>query len=89
VSKINSSFQAILDFVAIRSTLAWVQVVSSSLALVLTTLNINLPEKQHVAAVLNHTALGFVLVSMVADVIKMSFGLDPGPLHNRTADGKP
>ncbi|XP_023710259.1 ninjurin-1 isoform X4 [Cryptotermes secundus] len=65
------------------------QVASSSLALVLTTLNINLPEKQHVAAILNHTALGFVLVSMVSDVIKMSFGLDPGPFHNKTADGNP
>lgn len=85
----NSLFQAILDFVAIRSTLAWVQVASSSLALVLTTLNINLPEKQHVAAILNHTALGFVLVSMVSDIIKMSFGLDPGPFHNKTADGNP
>jgi hypothetical protein len=55
----------------------------------MTTININVPEKQHVAAVLNHTALGFVLVSMVADVIKMSFGLDPGPLHNRTTDKNP
>jgi hypothetical protein len=79
-------FQAIFDFVAIRSNLAWGQVVSSTLALVLTTLNINIPERQHVAAILNHVALGFVLVSMVANVIKMSTGLDPGPLHNRTAD---
>jgi hypothetical protein len=55
----------------------------------LTTLNINIPEKQRVAAILNHTVLGFVLVSMVANVIKMSFGLDPGPLHNRTADENP
>jgi hypothetical protein len=82
-------FQAILDFVAMRSTLAWVQVVSSSLALVMTALNINSPEKQHVAAALNHTALGFVLGSMVAGVIKMSFGLDPGPFYNRTTDHKP
>lgn len=79
-------FQAILDFVAIRSTLAWGQVVSSTMALVLTRINVNKPEKQHVAAILNHTALGFVLTSMVVNVIKMSFGLDLGPLHNRTAD---
>ncbi|XP_021917167.1 ninjurin-2 isoform X5 [Zootermopsis nevadensis] len=62
------------------------QVVSCTLALVLMTLNINKPERQHVASVLNHVVVGFVLVAMVADVIKMSFGLDPGPVQKRSAD---
>lgn len=79
-------FQAIFDFVAIRCNLAWGQVVSCTLALVLMTLNINKPERQHVASVLNHVVVGFVLVAMVADVIKMSFGLDPGPVQKRSAD---
>jgi hypothetical protein len=51
------------------------------------TININRPKKQRVAAILNHVAVGLVLGSMVADVVKMSFGLDPGPLHKKTADG--
>jgi hypothetical protein len=56
---------------------------------VLTILNINEPERQHVAAMLNHVALGFILVTMVAGVIKMSFGLDPGPRQNETAVENP
>jgi hypothetical protein len=56
------------------------------MAILLTRLNINTPERQHVAAILNRTVLGFVLVSMTTNIIKMSFGLDPGPQHKRTTD---
>jgi hypothetical protein len=61
-----------------------VQVVSSILAILLTRLNINTPERQNVAAILNRTILGFVLVSTTSNTIKMSFGLDAGPQIKRT-----
>jgi Ninjurin. len=63
-----------------------VQVVSSILAILLARLNINTPERQHMAAILNRIVPGFVLVSMTTNIIKMSFGLDAGPQRNRTTD---
>jgi hypothetical protein len=63
-----------------------VQVVSIILAILLTRLNINTPERQHVAAILNRTVLGFVLVSMSTNIIKTSFGLDVGPQRKRATD---
>lgn len=53
------------------------QVTGAILAVILTTLNLNNPDRHRVAAILNHTSMAFVMGSLVADVIKMSFGLDP------------
>ncbi|PSN51782.1 hypothetical protein C0J52_05275 [Blattella germanica] len=68
-----------------QSTFAWTQVVSGILMIVLGAMDINDPSKQLLAAKLNHTALGFIMGSMVSDVVKMSFGLDAGPRRNGTA----
>lgn len=47
------------------------------LSLILTQFDIRKDDQDVVTEVLNHAALGFSLLAMVSDVIKMSFGLDP------------
>ncbi|ETN60958.1 hypothetical protein AND_007402 [Anopheles darlingi] len=48
------------------------------LAVILTLVNLHAGEmQQKVANILNHFSLGFVVVALFCDVIKMSFGLDP------------
>ncbi|XP_066997480.2 ninjurin-2 isoform X3 [Anabrus simplex] len=69
------------DFYTLMVTLITIsivlQVVAAILAVIMAGVNVEYPEKQYLAAVLNHTALGFSMGVMVADVIRMSFGLDP------------
>lgn len=47
------------------------------LSLLLTQFDIRKDDQDVVTEVLNHASLGFSLLAMVSDVIKMSFGLDP------------
>lgn len=55
------------------------------LAVILTLVNLHGGEVQRkVANILNHFSLGFVVVALFCDVIKMNFGLDPAIpyIHN-------
>ncbi|XP_035893077.1 ninjurin-2 isoform X4 [Anopheles stephensi] len=61
------------------------QVSAALLAVILTLVNLHGGEVQRkVANILNHFSLGFVVVALFCDVIKMNFGLDPAVpyIHN-------
>uniref|UniRef100_A0AAG5CTH8 Ninjurin-2 n=1 Tax=Anopheles atroparvus TaxID=41427 RepID=A0AAG5CTH8_ANOAO len=61
------------------------QVSAAMLAVILTLVNLHGGEVQRkVANILNHFSLGFVVVALFCDVIKMNFGLDPAIpyIHN-------
>ncbi|XP_049286643.1 ninjurin-2 isoform X3 [Anopheles funestus] len=61
------------------------QVSAALLAVILTLVNLHGGEVQRkVANILNHFSLGFVVVALFCDVIKMNFGLDPAIpyIHN-------
>ncbi|XP_046673007.1 ninjurin-2-like isoform X3 [Homalodisca vitripennis] len=53
------------------------QVVSASLETILSRLNLNKPESQKVAVYMNHALVGCIMLTLVVNVVKMSFGLDP------------
>ncbi|XP_035773347.1 ninjurin-2-like isoform X4 [Anopheles albimanus] len=70
------------EFYALMLTLISIsiilQVSAAMLAVILTLVNLHAGElQQKVANILNHFSLGFVVVALFCDVIKMSFGLDP------------
>uniref|UniRef100_A0A182T0B6 Ninjurin-2 n=1 Tax=Anopheles maculatus TaxID=74869 RepID=A0A182T0B6_9DIPT len=61
------------------------RVSAALLAVILTLVNLHGGEVQRkVANILNHFSLGFVVVALFCDVIKMNFGLDPAVpyIHN-------
>ncbi|XP_055614601.1 ninjurin-1-like, partial [Uranotaenia lowii] len=61
------------------------QVSAAMLAVILTLVNFHKGElHQRVANILNHFSLGFVVVALFCDIIKMNFGLDPAvpTIHN-------
>lgn len=55
----------------------YLQVAVGVLSLLLTQFDIKKDDHEVVTDVLNQAALGFSLLGMVSDLIKMSFGLDP------------
>ncbi|XP_055642870.1 ninjurin-1 isoform X3 [Toxorhynchites rutilus septentrionalis] len=61
------------------------QVSAAFLAVILTMVNFQKGEvQQRVANIMNHFSLGFVVVALFCDIIKMNFGLDPAipDIHN-------
>ncbi|XP_052863160.1 odorant receptor 94a-like [Anopheles cruzii] len=70
------------EFYALMLTLISIsiilQVSAAMLAVILTLVNLHAGTVQRkVANILNHFSLGFVVVALFCDVIKMNFGLDP------------
>ncbi|KAG8281885.1 hypothetical protein J6590_049949 [Homalodisca vitripennis] len=57
--------------------LSYSKVVSASLETILSRLNLNKPESQKVAVYMNHALVGCIMLTLVVNVVKMSFGLDP------------